>query len=134
MPSVPILEVVAAVIERDDTFLACRRRPGKAAAGRWEFPGGKIERGETAEEALVREIREELGVGIRVTGHLTTDVTGGIRLACLHARLIGAAPVASTDHDVLRWVSRAELGELEWADADLPAVRLLQAGRPQATG
>lgn len=134
MPSVPILEVVAAVLERDGTFLACRRRPGKAAAGRWEFPGGKIEYGETAEEALVREIREELGVGIRVTGHFTTDVTAGIRLACLHARLVGEAPAASTDHDALRWVSRSEMGELEWADADLPAVRLLQAGRARATG
>jgi len=128
----PLLDVVAAVIERDDRVLACRRRPGKAAAGRWEFPGGKIEAGETAEEALVREIREELGVGIRVTGHLTTDVTDGIRLVCLRARLVTDAPVASTDHDALEWVALDGLGARDWADADRPAVRLLETGASAA--
>jgi len=128
----PPLDVVAAVIERDDRVLACRRRPGKAAAGRWEFPGGKIEAGETAEEALVREIREELGVGIRVTGHLTTDVTDGIRLVCLRARLVTDAPVASTDHDALEWVALDGLGARDWADADRPAVRLLETGASAA--
>jgi 8-oxo-dGTP diphosphatase len=58
------LEVVAAVIEEDGTVLACRRRPGKAAAGRWEFPGGKVEAGETIEQALRRELVEELGITI----------------------------------------------------------------------
>lgn len=128
----PLLDVVAAVIEHDDRVLACRRRPGKAAAGRWEFPGGKIEAGETAQEALVREIREELGVGIRVTGHLTTDVTGGIRLVCLRARLEADPPVASTDHDALEWVPLDGLGGRDWADADLPAVRLLETGASAA--
>jgi len=128
----PLLDVVAAVIERDDRVLACRRRPGKAAAGRWEFPGGKIEAGETAQEALVREIREELGVGIRVTGHLTTDVTDGIRLVCLRARLVTDAPVASTDHDALEWVALDGLGARDWADADRPAVRLLETGASAA--
>lgn len=100
MPGPPLL-VVAAVIERDGSYLACRRRAGKAAAGRWEFPGGKVEHGETPHAALEREIGEELGVGIRVTGHLTTDDTDGIRLMCLRAVLTGAAPTASTDHDAL---------------------------------
>lgn len=128
----PPLEVVAAVIEDAGLVLACRRRAGKAAAGRWEFPGGKIEPGETAAEALVREIREELGIGIRVLRHLTTDDTDGIRLVCLRAALDGPRPEASTDHDALQWLPRARLGELEWADADLPAVRLLTAEAPGA--
>jgi 8-oxo-dGTP diphosphatase len=119
------LEVVAAVIEEDGTVLACRRRPGKAAAGRWEFPGGKVEAGESPEQALTREIREELGIGIRVVSHLTSNVTGPIKLVCLRAELDSARPVSSTDHDELRWVARERLGELEWADADWPAVRLL---------
>ncbi|WP_442576869.1 (deoxy)nucleoside triphosphate pyrophosphohydrolase [Microbacterium sp. F51-2R] len=119
------IDVVAAVIEHDGLFLACRRAPHKAAAGRWEFPGGKVEPGESAEQALVREIGEELGIRILPESHLTTDVTGPVRLICLRARLDGEIPQASTDHDELRWVAREDLAVLEWADADLPAVRML---------
>ncbi len=126
MPDPDPLVVVAAVIVEDGRVLACRRREGKAAAGRWEFPGGKVEPGEADAEALVREIREELGVGIHVTGHLTTDDTGAIRLVCLRAALDGERPVASTDHDALDWVPLDRLGDVEWADPDRPAVRLLQ--------
>ena len=122
--------VVAAVIEHDGRFLACRRAPGKAAAGKWEFPGGKVEPGESPAEALEREIREELGIGIQVVGHLTTDVTGPIRLICLHARLDGEHPAGSSDHDELRWVGARDLAVLDWAAADLPAVRLLTAAPP----
>ncbi|MFH8248869.1 (deoxy)nucleoside triphosphate pyrophosphohydrolase [Microbacterium sp. B2969] len=119
------IDVVAAVIRHEGLFLACRRAPGKAAAGKWEFPGGKVEPGETPEDALVREIREELGVGITVTGVLTSDVTGPIRLICLHAVLDGDRPVSSTDHDALRWLPREDLRDIDWADAGLPAVRSL---------
>ncbi len=126
------LRVVAAVIRRDGHVLACRRRPERAAGGLWEFPGGKLEPGESAEAALVREIGEELGIGIRVNGELTTDDTrvGSrvIRLICLEAELSDAEPTASTDHDELRWVAPAELDALPWAEPDLPAVRLLQRG------
>lgn len=124
-----IIEVVAAVIERDGTFLACRRRPEKAAGGRWEFPGGKLEPGETSSEALVREIQEELGVAIDVVGPLRTDDTivgdNVIRLTCLFARLVDEAPTRSVDHDELRWVVRAELPTLDWASPDLPTVAQL---------
>ncbi|TDN91836.1 (deoxy)nucleoside triphosphate pyrophosphohydrolase [Microbacterium sp. BK668] len=123
------IDVVAAVIEEDGRFLACRRAAHKAAAGRWEFPGGKVEPGERPVEALEREIREELGIGIQILGHLTTDETGPIRLICLRARLQAERPVSSTDHDELRWIPRGALGDLAWADADLPAVRLLTASR-----
>ena len=126
---VTVLQVVAAVIERDGLVLACRRRADRSAGGLWEFPGGKIEPGETAEQALRREIAEELGVEIRVVGELTADVTvvGGrsIRLVCLRATLLDAAPESSIDHDELRWMLPADLPSLEWADPDLPAVRLL---------
>lgn len=126
------LRVVAAVIAAEGLVLAARRRPGIAAAGAWEFPGGKIEPGESAAGALAREIREELGVEIAVGGELTTNDTRVgdrvIRLTCLHARLVGAAPVASTDHDELRWVAPRDLAALAWAEPDLPAVRLLARG------
>ena len=91
--------------------------------------GGKVEPGETADQALRREIAEELGVEISVVGELTADVTvvGGrsIRLVCLRATLLDAAPESSIDHDELRWMLPADLPSLEWAAPDLPAVRLL---------
>lgn len=123
------LHVAAAIIEQDGHVLACRRNSDRALGGKWEFPGGKLEPGESPSQALIREIREELGVHITVTGSLTTDdTTVGdqiIRLICLRAELLDTRPESSTDHDALRWVSREQLRDLDWADADLPAVNLL---------
>lgn len=131
------LHVVAAVIVRDDgAVLVCRRAPGKASAGLWEFPGGKVDDGETPEEALVREIGEELGAIIRVGQQLSSDVTEvgerAIRLSCYLAVLEGAAPVASTDHDRPDWVAPEHLGEREWSAPDLPAVGMLTARASRA--
>lgn len=129
-----VIEVVAAVIEHEGMFLACRRRPEKAAGGKWEFPGGKIEPGETNEAALVREIQEELGTAIDVVGPLRTDDTtvgnNIIRLVCLRAHLRGDVPTNSSDHDELRWVSPSELSGLDWAAPDLPAVAELAGCAP----
>jgi 8-oxo-dGTP diphosphatase len=124
---VPV-RVVAAVIERDGRLLACRRAPGKDAAGRWEFPGGKVEPGEEPEDALAREIQEELGVRIHVGTLLDRTVTGRVDLACYAATLVDAVPADSTDHDALRWLAPARLRELEWADADLAVVARLVVG------
>ncbi|MBN9188662.1 MAG: (deoxy)nucleoside triphosphate pyrophosphohydrolase [Microbacterium sp.] len=127
----PPLEVVAAVIVDGGRILACRRSPGRSAAGRWEFPGGKVEPGETPEAALVREIREELGVEIAVAARVSTADTAVdgrvIRLTCFRAALAGPRPTSSTDHDRLLWCRPADLPGLDWAEPDLPAVRLLAA-------
>jgi len=128
---VPTIDVVAAVVTDGDEILVCRRGPHIGQAGRWEFPGGKVEPGEDPVDALIREVREELGVGIRVTGHLSTDDTHVgdriIRLACYRAELTAERPTDSTDHDELRWVSRGALDQFWWAEPDLPAVRILTA-------
>lgn len=121
------LEVVAAVIVDGDRVLACRRREGKPDAGKWEFPGGKVEPGETPGEALARELREELNVDVEVGEQLRSDVTDaagrGIRLTCFAVRLKAGRPTASTDHDRLEWVRPTELPMLDWAEPDLPMVR-----------
>lgn len=119
------LQVVAAVIVRDGAVLACRRAPHKDAAGRWEFPGGKVEPGETPEAALARELREELGVQVRVGSLLDRSTTGTVDLAGYATALAGEAPVASTDHDALEWRSTDDLAGLDWADADRPLVAVL---------
>ena len=124
--------VVAAVIDDGaGKYLVCRRRPEKQAGGKWEFPGGKLETGENEPEALVREIREELDVEIKVLrlfdrSQTATSIKGEpvtIELACYAAELVGDAPVSSTDHDQLRWVAEGEMSALDWAEPDLPAVK-----------
>jgi 8-oxo-dGTP diphosphatase len=119
-----MMEVVCAVI-RDDAgrVLAAQRPPGKAQAGCWEFPGGKIEPGEGAEAALVREIREELGCTLVVGAALTPvdhPYPGGlIRLRAFAAEVIEGVP-APHEHSALRWVAREEAATLAWAPADIP--------------
>ncbi|GAB3795997.1 (deoxy)nucleoside triphosphate pyrophosphohydrolase [Humibacter antri] len=126
------VHVVAAVIVHGDRVLACRRNAEREAGGLWEFPGGKVEPGESAVDALMREIREELGVGIRVGELLhrgATPVNGKlVDLSCYWTTLTDAAPTTSTDHDEIRWIRRDRLGELEWPEPDRAAVALLVAG------
>jgi 8-oxo-dGTP diphosphatase len=124
------MEVVAAVFTDGERVLACRRRPGLEAAGRWEFPGGKCAPGESPQAALEREIAEELAVEIEVGELLdrsTTMVAGRqIALSCYFVRPIGAVPERSTDHDQVCWFARGRLAWLDWALPDLPAVRRLR--------
>lgn len=126
------IHVVGAIIRRGDAVFAARRNPERSAGGLWEFPGGKVEPGETPQQALVREIREELGVRIEVGAQVDrSQVTVGevqVDLACYEARLVGPEPTASTDHDALIWVPLAELGSLDWAPGDVPIIERMSAG------
>jgi 8-oxo-dGTP diphosphatase len=126
---VKTLEVVAAVFIADGKVLTCRRSPGRASEGRWEFPGGKVEAGEDPASALEREISEELGVNLVVGALLDRTLTQvgdlGIDLLCFAVTSFSPMPAASTDHDELRWVTAREADELNWAEPDLPMVRLL---------
>jgi mutator protein MutT len=118
------LRVVAAIIEFDGKYLGCRRAPGKTLAGMWEFPGGKVEPGETDEEALVREIREELDVPISVRDFVAESIQDGsgtmIHLLGYRCSLVGDAPVTSTDHDALDWFTPDGFDHEIWAPADIP--------------
>jgi 8-oxo-dGTP diphosphatase len=125
------VRVVAAIIESDGEILACRRATHKSLAGKWEFPGGKVEAGETEESALAREILEELGAVITVWQLVETtfSTTNGlsIEMASYLCRLSGERPTQSSDHDKLLWLGRDELQSLDWAELDIPVVEKLRA-------
>jgi len=120
--------VVAAAIVRDGRVLVARRR--RPPAGGWEFPGGKVEGGESDSEALVRECREELGIGISVGARLPGEwpIGSGRVLRVYLAELPAGEPACGPDHDELRWLARAELLDVDWLPADLPAVAVLADG------
>lgn len=125
------VRVVAAVIERDGKYLACRRAPHKTLAGLWEFPGGKVESGETDQDALRREIHEELGVNIEVGAYLATSLNKAgdldIELVAYRAHVIEGDVSASSDHDELGWLTSKELEGIVWAPADVPFVDILNS-------
>jgi 8-oxo-dGTP diphosphatase len=128
-----VAAVVGAAIVRDGRVLAARRTFPADAAGRWEFPGGKVEDGETPDAALVREVAEELGCAIAVREWLPQRVPIGERhvLTVALAALEDGEP-SPREHDALRWLAADELGDVDWLDPDRPfltAVRDALAAR-----
>lgn len=119
------LHVVAAAIVRDGRVLAAQRSATMSLPNLWEFPGGKIEPGESPRVALVRELHEELGCTVSVgasvveTRHEYDFAT--IVLATYYASIEAGEP-APTEHADVRWCTAPELRSLDWAAADLPAV------------
>lgn len=119
------IQVAAGVIWRGGKVLICRRPAGKARAGLWEFPGGKLERGENAEQALVREIREELGCTVkplsRLCGGLYPYEDVSVNIIAIEAEIVEGEP-APLEHSELRFVSPEELGSFALCAADRFAV------------
>lgn len=124
------INVVGAAIVKDNKILCAQRGPEGSLPNMWEFPGGKIEKDETPMEALVREITEELECRVKVGEQI--DVTsyeydfGIVTLTTFYCELIEGTPQL-TEHAEVRWLAPAELNELEWAPADIPAVEKVQA-------
>lgn len=118
--------VVAGAVYDGGRLLAARRSAPPELAGRWELPGGKVEPGESPEQALVRELREELGVEVepleRIPGQW--PLGPGYVLWVWTARLLSGDPRPLEDHDVLRWLAPDATDEVDWLPQDRPAVAL----------
>ncbi|MFD9392871.1 (deoxy)nucleoside triphosphate pyrophosphohydrolase [Streptomyces sp. NPDC060000] len=119
--------VVGAALLDAGRLLAARRSAPPELAGRWELPGGKVEEGEAPDAALVRELREELGVDAetveRVPGEWPLRTPYVLQVWTARLRPGSAAPEPLQDHDALRWLTPAEIWDVDWLDQDVPAVR-----------
>jgi len=134
----PVLVVAAAIVDDLDNpsaLLAARRARPASLAGRWEFPGGKVDPGETPQEALHRELREELGVRVALGDELVGPDDGAWRLSDTYVMRLWFAEVSSgtpeplVEHDELRWLARGHWLGVPWLDADVRIVEHLDAVR-----
>ena len=116
-----MLDVVAALIWNEDKFLICQRPATKARALMWEFVGGKVEKGETKEEALIRECQEELGITLNVGDifmeviHEYPDIT--IRLTLFNAT-IKSGTIQMLEHNDIKWITPLEIPNYQFCPAD----------------
>ena len=120
--------IVAAAIITEGRVLACERSAPPEVAGRWEFPGGKVEPGETDEQALARECVEELGVRVAVGARIGPDVSlahGRAVLRVFAVRLLDGDEPRALEHTAMRWLSVDELDTVRWLPADKPIVAAL---------
>jgi len=129
------IHVSAGIIVREGRVLACQRRADQPHAGKWEFPGGKREAGESSEECLRRELREELGIeaelgpGVWRTVH-TYDGRPPVALVFFAVRAYRGA-IENRAFADLRWVPTAELAQLDFLDADRELIDRLASGQLQ---
>ena len=125
------IQVTAAIFHRNDQYLICQRAHDDALPLLWEFPGGKMEDGETLEECIIRECKEELAVDIRVIGEFgrTSYPHAGNELIFTFfcAEIVGGV-ISVNVHEQVKWVSAAELADYEFCPADVAIVERIAAG------
>jgi 8-oxo-dGTP diphosphatase len=129
-----MITIVAAVIEREGRLLICQRRKDDALGLKWEFPGGKVEEGETAEAALARELREELGVALRSCKEIarvqhTYGELPEPREIRFFAADIGNEEIAPRGFEQTAWVRPKELGAYDFLAANAALVAHLATGK-----
>lgn len=124
-----IIKVVGAILIKEGRILCAQRGGEKSLPYLWEFPGGKIEQGETPHQALIRELSEELLIEVELETTIFDAVSyeydfGVVNLTTIIGKLKSGEPVL-TEHQEIRWLSPEELFEVEWAPADIPIVKQL---------
>lgn len=123
-----MIEVVAALIWKDDKFLICQRPENKALGLLWEFVGGKVENGETKEQALIRECREELGITLSI-GEVFMDVIHEYPDFTVHMTLFNASIAEGEpqklEHNDIRWISVNEIPQFQFCPADEEILKML---------
>jgi len=122
------VQVVGGAVVRDGRVLASRRTAPARLAGLWEFPGGKVEAGESDHEALRRELREELGVEVEVGERIGPELDlGGTAVMRVYLAVLLSGEPQQVDHDAHRWLSADELHDVPWIPADAPVLAALEA-------
>ena len=124
---VRIIPVVCAIIERDGLVLCALRSEHMSLPGKWEFPGGKLEVNELPEDALIREINEELNIEIKIIDALPIAEHAYvpekiIQLIPYRCIIVSDGTPTPTEHSELRWMKKDNLLQLDWAAADIPIV------------
>lgn len=123
-----IIEVVGAAIIKEEKVLAMQRSEQMTLPGMWEFPGGKVEANETEQEALIREIKEELNVTINILDYINEASYdydfGTVQLKVYTAEII-SGQITLEEHSDGKWVTADELKNIDWAPVDIPAAKAL---------
>lgn len=122
------IEVVAAAIINNQQVLAMQRSETMTLSGFWEFPGGKIETGESEVEALIREIKEELTVDIEIIEYINEysyEYDFGLVTLKVYSAKIISGSITLIEHSAKKWLKPSELLDLQWAPVDIPAVKIL---------
>lgn len=121
------IDVTAAIIVKDNKLFAARRKEGVHLASFWEFPGGKLEEGETPEHCLARELKEEFNITTHIGAFVGESVydygTKIIRLLAYQVEHL-SGEFELIDHDEIRWLALDELNSVQWAPADIPLISL----------
>ena len=126
-----MVEVVAALIKDNGRFLICQRPKNKKRALLWEFVGGKVEKGETKEEALIRECREELGITVEVKGEFCTVTHNypdiAVCLTVFNADIICGVPT-KLEHNDIKWITAEEIDDYAFCPADKEVLEKIKNG------
>ena len=125
-----IIKVVAAILQKEDKILIARKKQGKPLAGYFEFPGGKIEEGETPEESLIRELMEEMNIKIAVKEYIGESIYdyGNDKVISLlgYTAEIIDGEIKLSDHDRYEWVTLEQINNYKIAPADIPLIYKLK--------